>query len=97
MSELTPERIRDAAATIRIAWPDAPNGSAAGVVLTGLHALEREQAAEAKREKRIQKLAEAMWLIETGLNSVAQVPSVCVRVARGLLDRYPALAEAVEE
>lgn len=106
MSELTPERIRDAAEVLRqldsghavyrteYSWTPSQLDRKAAI-------LEREQAEEAKREKRIKELAEEIRVVARRgpLNCLAYVGVnrdtnyAWDDLARALLDRYPALAE----
>lgn len=92
MSELTPERIRDAAAVVDqcplLTGAHIPSGA----LRTWATQVQREQAAEAKREKRVKELAHEM--------RVAAIPAGSGQhweaAAEALLDRYPALADGPE-
>lgn len=99
MSELTPERIRDAAAVLRqldtghdvyrteYSWTPSQLDRKATI-------LEREQAAEAKREKRAEELAEE---VIRALNiAVISNMQLVNRTVRHLIARYPALADGPE-
>lgn len=101
MSELTPERIRDAAAVLRqldtgyyvyrteYSWTPSQLDRKATI-------LEREQAAEAKREKRIEELGYELMQIDSPGRQHPCVPACHLRTARELITRYPALADGPE-
>lgn len=106
MAELTPERIRDAAEVLRLLDTDRRPGDPEyswmpSQVDKRATDLERQLAeAQAKREKRIEQLAAELHAIAGG-----SIPFDCIGttlrdwylpVARRLLDRYPALAEATD-
>lgn len=84
MSELTPERIRDAAEVVqRFGWKDE-----AGIMREHARDMERAQAAEAKREKRAAELAVELRDLYS-YHSWRHLADV-------LLTRYPALADGPE-
>lgn len=88
MSGLTPERIRDAVEVLREVF-------VIGDLREEAARREREQAAEAKREKRVEALAREVhqmaWPTDDYAGTLA--PKAWPRIARGLLERYPALLE----
>lgn len=98
MSELTPERIRDAIATIRMAWPDSPSGSPATIVITGL----QQFSVEVEKEKRVEELAKELYsLYVAGAKGRAQWVDAesnphHMETAAALITRYPALADGPE-
>lgn len=98
MSELTPERIRDAAEVLRrldtgydvykteYSWTPSQLDRKATI-------LEREQAAEVKRAFRIEEIVSEL---AADLGTVFGGSDVYWHVARALVDRYPALLEGAE-
>ncbi|MFV8049757.1 hypothetical protein [Mycobacterium sp. 48b] len=93
MSGLTPERIRDAAEVLET-LASRFNNPDPGLAVFSAHTLrgdadhlEREQAEEAKREKRVGDLA-------AELRGLYSTPTAAWSdIARALLERYPALAD----
>ncbi|WP_396921612.1 hypothetical protein [Mycolicibacterium sp.] len=105
MSELTPERIRDAAEVVRAATAHVctqmgiESLTHAARILDGQAAnIEREQAAEAKRKKRIDELSDEMIAIAYPDISFPRVSDMqrCKNIATVLIARYPALADGPE-
>lgn len=96
MSELTPERIRDAAEVVDqcplLTGAHIPSGA----LRTWATQVQREQAAEAKREKRIQELGYELMQIDSPGRQHPCVPACHLRTARELIARYPALADGSE-
>lgn len=93
MTDLTPESCRDAAEVMRLIairlgvnheWPRTPLD-----LIQYAYLLEREQAAEAKRDKRIKELAGELL----NLHLATGISGKWADFARALLDLYPALAE----
>lgn len=97
MNELTPERIRDAAEVLEAFASGASYMAVAADALRDrADKLEREQAAEVKREKRIEEIAREVEL--AGWNADGPGPGItALRIARALIARYPALAEGDAE
>lgn len=101
MTELTPERIHDAAEVVELLYGNTNIPATGNNLHAAAEKLQREQAAaKAKREKRIEQLAAELHAIAGG-----SIPFDCIGttlrdwylpVARRLLDRYPALAEATD-
>ena len=103
MSELTPERIRDAAAVLRqldtghdvyrteYSWTPSQLDRKATI-------LEREQAAEVKREERVEELATELYALSGAPYSLDLATKASQEwhreFARTLIARYPALAES---
>lgn len=103
MSELTPERVRDAAEVLRqLADPMEPPRSWMSHQLDArANTIERDLAAEAKREKRIQDLGREIYDADARNNgyrfdSYPYVHPVYDGIARTLLDRYPSLMNGGE-
>lgn len=113
MSELTPERIRDAAEVLRLLDcarpPFGPDYAwLPGQVEARANELEAElKAAEARREKRVEGLAREVWTAREmwvrgdgrtgGFDPLCRSVQWSFHIARDLLDRYPALAEQIRE
>lgn len=107
MTQFTPEEIRDAAAVVR-AYGAPPHVRTQSETETLFHTArilddiatrtEREQAEQAQRKKRIEQLAAELWTIAGGYGPLAESGrrDFHIDVARKLIDRYPALAEAPE-
>lgn len=105
MSTLTPERIRDAAEVLRLLDTDRRPGDPEyswmpSQVEKRAKDLERQIAdEEAKREKRIEELAQELYgLYVAGRSGKARWVDAAanphhVEAARALLERYPALAD----
>ncbi|MGB3483998.1 MAG: hypothetical protein WBB07_17500 [Mycobacterium sp.] len=101
MSELTPERIRDAAEVADAYGDLIGDGGIGGVLRREADRLEREQAAEAQREKRVEELAREVYNADPRnygypWDSHPYVHADYYEIARYLL-RYPALAEQIRE
>lgn len=106
MSDLTPERIRDVAEVLE-ALTDGPASVAPqyiswspSVLRKRADRLEREQAAKAKREQRIDELAHEVFAAHYGVSAQTAAANwgnanadSWRRVASALIDRYPALTE----
>ena len=90
---LTPERIRDAAEVVRKLWP---SNAFLHVLEAAASDLERERAVEAKREKRIDEIAEQVRIGEGAITTLPATPRHR-RIARVLLDRYPSLLDEPKE
>ncbi|MFV8301251.1 hypothetical protein ACNQP7_31630 [Mycolicibacterium fortuitum] len=94
MSELTPERIRDAELVLRELNNASHVTSAHTWTVDSLHnvaaAMERDRAAEAKREKRVEELAEELFVLYRSTGTA------CRDIARALIARYPALVDGPE-
>lgn len=96
MSELTPERIRDAAEVISLYERLHCNefSTLAPFLRSEADRLERDQAAEAKREKRVDELTdEVIRALNIAVISNMQLVN---RTVRHLIARYPALADGPE-
>lgn len=90
MSELTPERIRDAKEVCRALGINGVYYS----MDRAIEELEFEQAAEAKREKRVDELTdEVIRALNIAVISNMQLVN---RTVRHLIARYPALADGPE-
>lgn len=97
MSELTPERIRGAADILEACADGASYMAVAASALRDrADRMEREQAAEAKREKRVQELGYELMQIDSPGRQHPCVPACHLRTARELITRYPALLEGAE-
>ncbi|WPH57768.1 hypothetical protein [Mycobacterium phage WXIN] len=103
MPKLTPERLRDAAevvasyvlATDPIEHKNTHRVSvSANMLLEHAERLEREQAAEVKRDKRAKELAMELAAVFNATTGGSE--SWWPQTAHILLDRYPALLEAGE-
>lgn len=92
MSELTPERIRDAAAVVDqcplLTGAHIPSGA----LRTWATQVQREQAAEAKREKRIQEL---VWLMfkRDYPESNGPTGSGYRKYAEAVIEAFPAIVD----
>ncbi|OCB56144.1 hypothetical protein A5722_14710 [Mycobacterium vulneris] len=104
MTDLTPERIRDAAEVVRAfsvpphVWTGGEHdGMARAAILLDNIAVrrEREQAEEAKRDKRIKQLTNELIEMTYGWDPMPSVSHMRSMngLAVQLLDRYPALAD----
>lgn len=96
MTDLTPERIRAAAEVVSMLYGNTDIRVTGNNLRAAADKLEREQAAKAQRERRIKGLTDEMVAIAWPddpfpLNGVVRVMD---RVARGLVDKYPALVES---
>lgn len=103
MSELTPEDLRHAADVVEAANDEHREYLTPGELRSLADRLEREQAAEAKREKRVGELALEAMAAHYGLTAeVAKSNWTNANqkgwrnVASTLLDRYPALVDGPE-
>lgn len=99
MSELTAERIRDAAEVVRLVNEAVGRERDAAQYGSSLDTyaltLQLKLDAEAKREKRIEELAREVAL--AGWNADVPGPGITpLRIARALIARYPALADGHE-
>jgi hypothetical protein len=98
MTDLTPERVRDAAEVVQqFGWKDE-----AAIMREHAKDMEREQAAEAKREKLTEDLAN--WLYQNIgkpgsplVVTTSMYRDAWMAKARELITRYPALAEAATD
>lgn len=97
MPDLTPAHIYDAAKIVD-ECPDLPGSHiASGALRTWANRLEREQAAEAKREKRAEEIAVEYEHIAYGTPRGIDPSKGSIRIARALMDRYPALVDSPNE
>lgn len=95
MPDLTPERVRDAAEVVQqFGWKDE-----AAIMRDHAKDMERAQAAEAKREKRIEELTDELICEAYGWDPLPAVSDMrrMSNLARTLIDRYPALVESTDE
>ena len=86
MTELTPERIRDAAEVVSLLYGNTTIPATGNNLRAAADKLEHDQADKAKRENRIEQLTDEIITI---FNARGKWPDI----ARVMLDRYPVLAE----
>lgn len=85
--ELTPERIRDAAAVVELLYGNTNLAVSAKNMRLVADRRERERADDVKREKRVDQLAEELWNLRRYQDLSWD------DTARALLTRYPSLLD----